>query len=79
MICSFISFKVTERKGKHVRYHFSVKDILSMSMPAWINASADTIYFYLINVLNDELIVQAFSSLEIVVIGIASYLILGRR
>ena len=79
MVYSFISFKLKERTRKHVRYSFTLKDILSMSMPALINAAADTIFFFLIYTLNDELIVQAFSSLEIVVIGIASYLILGRK
>lgn len=79
MVYSFISFKLKERTKKHVRYSFTLKDILSMSMPALINATADTIFFFLIYTLNDELIVQAFSSLEIVVIGIASYLILGRK
>ena len=58
---------------------FTVKDIMYMSLPAWINSTADTLYFYLIYTLNDELIVQAFGSLEIVVIGIFSFLLLKRK
>lgn len=79
MLYSFISFKSKEKRGKHVRVVFSVKDILYMSLPAWVNSTADSLYFYLVYSLNDELVVQAFSSLEIVVIGVASYLILGRK
>lgn len=63
----------------HVRKVFSLKDIFFMSIPAWFVCISDHLYFYLVHVLNDELVVQAFSSLEIVVIGIASYVILGRE
>lgn len=68
-----------ERKHKAIRYSFTLKDILYISIPALCSSISDYLYYYLVEVLQDELTVQAFSSLEIVVIGIASYLIIGRK
>ena len=48
-----------------------------MSIPALLNEMVDRIFFYLHYTLNDELVIQAFESFEIVIIGIASYLLLG--
>ena len=56
-----------------------MKDILYIGIPALFSSISDYLYYYLVEVLQDELTVQAFSSLEIVVIGIASYLIMGRK
>lgn len=50
-----------------------------MSIPALLNEMVDRIFFYLHYTLNDELVIQAFESFEIVIIGIASYLLLGKR
>ena len=50
-----------------------------MSLPALLNEMVDRIFFYLHYALNDELVIQAFESLEIVIIGVASFFLLGKR
>ena len=50
-----------------------------MSIPAILNAVTDKLFFYLQTALNDELVIQAFGAFEVVVIGVASFLLLGRR
>ena len=44
-----------------------------MSLPALLNEGVDRIFFYLQHVLDDELVNQAFETLEVEIIGIASY------
>ena len=62
-----------------MRQSFSLFEILSMSLPALLNEGVDRIFFYLQHVLDDELVIQAFESFEVVIIGIASFFLLGRR
>lgn len=79
LLYSFLALKWKERKRKNPRESFTVKEILYMSIPALLNEMVDRIFFYLHYTLNDELVIQAFESFEIVIIGIASYLLLGKR
>ena len=79
LVYSFVLLKYKERKHKAIRYSLTMEDILYIGIPALFSSISDYLYYYLVEVLQDELTVQAFSSLEIVVIGIASYLIMGRK
>ena len=76
---SFVLLKWKERRDEKVRQSFSLFEILSMSLPALLNEGVDRIFFYLQHVLDDELVIQAFESFEVVIIGIASFFLLGRR
>ena len=50
-----------------------------MSLPALLNEGVDRIFFYLQHTIDDELVIQAFESFEVVIIGVASFFLLGRR
>lgn len=78
MAISFFVLKFRSTCQKEPRVMLSLAEILSMSIPAILVAAADIIFYYLQTTLNNELVIQAFGSLEIVVIGIASFLLLGR-
>lgn len=78
MTISFFVLKFRSTCQKEPRVMLSLAEILSMSIPAILIAAADIIFYYLQTTLKNELVIQAFGSLEIVVIGIASFLLLGR-
>ena len=78
MAISFFVLKFRSTCQKEPRVMLSLAEILSMSIPAILVAAADIIFYYLQTTLKNELVIQAFGSLEIVVIGIASFLLLGR-
>ena len=50
-----------------------------MGIPAVLSAIGERVFYYLQTSLADELLIQAFESFEIVVIGIASVILLGRK
>ena len=79
LLYSFLALKWRERRERRPRESFTLKEILYMSLPALLNEMVDRIFFYLHYALNDELVIQAFESFEIVIIGIASFLLLGKR
>ena len=71
--------KKNELKDPSIRKQLTIGDIFYMSVPAILNAIADKLFFYLQTTLNDELVIQAFGAFEVVVIGVASFILLGRR
>lgn len=73
------SFFMVKMKSPSVRQCLTLRDILSMSIPAVLNAVGERIFYYLQTSLNDELVIQAFESFEIVIIGVASVFLLGRK
>ncbi|OAO12303.1 Nucleotide-sugar transporter family protein [Blastocystis sp. ATCC 50177/Nand II] len=79
LLYSFLSLKWKERRDRKPRESFTLREILFMSLPALLNEMVDRIFFYLHYALNDELVIQAFESLEIVIIGVASFFLLGKR
>lgn len=78
MAISFLVLKFRSTCQKEPRVMLSLAEILYMSIPAILIAIADIIFYYLQTTLRNELVIQAFGSLEIVVIGIASFILLGR-
>lgn len=79
MMYSFMMLKTYEVKDPSIRKQLTLWDIFYMSIPAILNAIADKLFFYLQTALNDELVIQAFGAFEVVIIGIASYILLGRK
>ena len=73
------SFCVLKLKSPSVRQSLTLRDILSMGIPAVLGAIGERVFYYLQTSLADELLIQAFESFEIVVIGIASVILLGRK
>ena len=78
MTLSFVVMKVKEWRMKEPRATFAFSEILFMSIPALLSAVANLLFYYLHRTLENELVIQAFGSMEIVVIGIASVVLLGR-
>lgn len=78
LMISFSVMKYNSVFKKEPRFILSLSEILYMSIPAILIATADAIFYYLQITLNNELVIQAFGSLEIVIIGIASFILLGR-
>ena len=70
--------KFRTRCQNEPRILLSLSEIFYMSIPAVLIATADTIFYFLQTTLKNELVIQAFGSLEIVIIGIASCFLLGR-
>ena len=75
MCYSFCVLKLTPS----VRQPLTLRDILSMGIPAIVGAMGERVFYYLQRSIADELLIQAFESFEIVVIGIASVILLGRK
>ncbi|KNB42701.1 CMP-sialic acid transporter 4-like protein [Blastocystis sp. subtype 4] len=73
------SFCILKLKSPSVRQSLTLRDILSMGIPAVLSAIGERVFYYLQTSLADELLIQAFESFEIVVIGIASVILLGRK
>ena len=78
MTISFSVMKAREWGMKEPRATFTFSEIMFMSIPAVLSAIANLLFYYLHRTIDNELVIQAFGSMEIVVIGVASVVLLGR-
>ena len=62
-----------------IRQSFTLKEILMWSIPAFLYAIGHYMYYVILSIVDTPVTVQVFGSLETVIVGVFSVLILKKR
>ena len=76
---SFVIFKYKEKKDPTIRKSFSLKEILLWSVPAFLYAIGQYLYYYILSIVDTPITLQVFGSLETVIVGVFSVVILKKK
>ena len=76
---SFAVFKFQVWKDPSIRKSFSFKEIMLWSVPALLYAIGHNVYYYILSIIDTPITVQVFGSLETVIVGVFSVVVLKKR
>ena len=79
MAISFAIFKYQTWKDPSIRKSFSLKEILLWSVPALLYAIGHNVYYYILSIVDTPITVQVFGSLETVIVGVFSVVVLKKK
>ncbi|KAM7456880.1 hypothetical protein BLSTO_02356 [Blastocystis sp. subtype 1] len=67
------------RKDPTVRKYFSFKEIMLWSVPAILYAIGHNMYYSIMSMVDTPVTIQVFASLETVIVGVFSVILMGKR
>lgn len=76
---SFFIFKFQVWKDPSIRRSFTLKEIFLWSIPAFLYAIGHNVYYYILSIIDTPVTIQVFGSLETVIVGVFSVLVLKKK